>query len=191
MKKRSISTLISIISGCVIGYLLYYYLLMELLSIFFGGGMFYYIISIICLLISIVGCSALVFLILTNCIKRSVLRVLFVAYFCIFFIALFARPSTHRIFIFNPLEGIRALTEIDMVLQSILNIAIFIPLGFFAKKWRFSKILMYTLSVSLGVELVQVIFKLGVFDTFDMLLYAVGLIFGTYLFKLWNFSVVE
>lgn len=191
MKKRSICTSISIIIGLVIGYLLYYYLLMDLLAIFFGGGMFYFTISIICLLISVVGCSALIFLVLTNSIKRNVLRLLYITYSCIFFIALFARPSTNRVFILNPLEGIRALTNMDMVLQSILNVALFIPLGLPAKKWRFPHVLLYALSVSLVVELVQAAFKLGMFDTFDILLYTVGLLFGTYLFKLWKFAVVK
>ena len=71
--------------------------------------------------------------------------------------------------------------------ESILNILIFIPFGLYAgilfKKWNFGKALGLFFSGSFILELWQFVFKIGSFDTTDLINNTLGGIFGFYLFQ--------
>ena len=69
MKKQH-KPLISILLGAVLGYLLYYYFFMDVVVLYFSSGFFYLAISIMVLLMSIVGCSALISMVLQRRISR-------------------------------------------------------------------------------------------------------------------------
>lgn len=71
------------------------------------------------------------------------------------------------------------------------NILIFVPFGFFismaSRKRSFFMTLFYSMSLSLGVEIVQLLTRVGSFDVDDILLNTIGGVFGFILFAVCNF----
>ena len=69
------------------------------------------------------------------------------------------------------------------ILNMIGNLLVFFPLGFLIPIWREKKsgvirILIYSFVFSLGIESLQLVTKVGVFDVDDLLLNTVGGLFG-------------
>ena len=68
------------------------------------------------------------------------------------------------------------------------NILIFMPFGFFismaSRSRGFFKILFYSLLLSLGVEVMQLVTRVGSFDVDDMLLNTIGAALGFWVYKL-------
>ncbi|NLU24494.1 MAG: VanZ family protein [Clostridiales bacterium] len=191
MKQNAVKVICSFIFGAILGYLLYYYVMMDVLSVFFGGGAFYVIVSLLCLLLCVGGCSAVFYLLLTGRIKKWMLWLLFAAYFCAAVIALFGRRSMGRVFIWNPLTGIRDLHNLEMQLQSLLNLLLFIPVGYFFRNSGIKQSLLAGFLLAVSVELLQVAVMRGMFDTFDIILYVIGFFLGVLLFKKWKIKVVD
>ena len=71
--------------------------------------------------------------------------------------------------------------------EIIMNVVIFVPLGIYAgslfKKWRFVKTLFFFFFISLIVEGLQFILKVGAFDITDTITNTLGGIIGLIIFK--------
>lgn len=59
----------------------------------------------------------------------------------------------------------------------------FIPIGYFMRKLKYHNLLIVSFVISLGIELIQVLTMRGIFDTFDILLYFIGINIGYLLFN--------
>ncbi len=177
--------------GAVIGYLLYYSVLMETIPLLVeSSGIKYIAISIFALVISVAGCIAVLSLIINRKINKLLFFTICIAYFAVLFAALFLRSSIERVFIFNPLTGlIDTFSNREMALQSIINLALFIPMGYFVRKLKYSKLFIFSIGIPLAIELIQVATKRGFFDVFDILLYFIGINIGYFIFKKWQLIV--
>lgn len=188
MKKQH-KPLISILLGAVLGYLLYYYLFMDVVVLYFSSGFFYLAISIIVLLVSIVGCSALISMILQRRISRWMLTFLMAAYTVAMLIILFARQSVGRIAVWNPLTGLSEMNDLEMLAESVLNLILFIPAGFFLRNMKTNRAVILTLAVAIGIEVIQYVTMRGIFDTLDIILYVLGMAIGIIIFRKINLQV--
>ena len=177
--------------GAVIGYLLYYSVLMETIPLLVeSSGIKYIAISIFALVISVAGCIAVLSLIINRKINKLLFFTICIAYFAVLFAALFLRSSIERVFIFNPLTGlIDTFSNREMALQSIINLALFIPMGYFVRKLKYSKLFIFSIGIPLAIELIQVATRRGFFDVFDILLYFIGINIGYFIFKKWQLIV--
>lgn len=68
--------LISLLLGAIIGYLLYYHFFMDVILLIAHEGFLYMIINIAMLLLSIVGCAAIIYLLLEKRVSRWMLVLL-------------------------------------------------------------------------------------------------------------------
>ena len=69
------------------------------------------------------------------------------------------------------------------------NVCVFVPFGaflpaLFAKCQKFSSVFLFTLELSLAVEIVQLVTKIGSFDVDDLLLNTIGGILGYFVYKI-------
>lgn len=177
--------------GVIIGYLLYYFVIMEAVPLFVGSsGIKYFAVSIMALVISVAGCIAVLSWIINKKINKLLFIIICVAYFAVLFVVLFIRFSGERVFIFNPLTSlIDTFSSLEMALQSIINLAMFIPMGYFVRKLKYSKLLIFSVVIPLAIELIQGATMRGIFDTFDIILYFIGINIGYYIFKKWPIIV--
>lgn len=189
--KKLLKNFAIILLGSIIGYLLYYFVIMEAIPLFVeSSGRKYTVISILALIISIAGCMAALSLIINRKVNKQLFFMICVAYFAVLFTALFLRSSIERVFIFNPLTGfIDTFSNWEMALQSIMNLAVFIPMGYFVRKLKYSKLLIFSIVIPLAIELIQVATMRGFFDVFDILLYFIGINIGYFIFKKWQLLV--
>ena len=71
--------------------------------------------------------------------------------------------------------------------EIIMNVVIFVPLGIYAgilfKRWIFGKNLFFFFLISLIIEALQFIFRLGAFDSTDIITNTLGGMIGLMLFK--------
>ena len=82
-------------------------------------------------------------------------------------------------FVWNPLASIADLKEPEMLFQSVLNFALFWPLGwYFSKRMPAKKALLWGAGISLALELLQWLLRRGYFDSLDALLYWAGIAVG-------------
>lgn len=177
--------------GAIIGYLLYYSIIMEAIPLFIeSSGIKYIVISIFALVILVAGCIAALNLIINKKVNKHLFFIICVTYFAILFVALFLRSSIERVFIFNPLTGlIDTFTNWEMAIQSIMNLAVFIPMGYFVRKLKYSNLFIFSIVIPLAIELIQVATMRGFFDVFDILLYFIGINIGYFIFKKWQIIV--
>jgi glycopeptide antibiotics resistance protein len=186
LKKFAIALL-----GAIIGYLLYYSVIMEVIVLFIeSSGIKYTVISILALVISVAGCIATLSLIINRKVNKHLFFIICVAYFAILFATLFLRSSIERVFIFNPLTSfIDTFSNWEMALQSIMNLAVFIPMGYFVRKLKYSNLFIFSIVIPSVIELIQVATMRGFFDVFDILLYFIGINIGYFIFKKWQLIV--
>ena len=124
MKKYQ-KQLVSLLAGAVLGYLVYYHFFMDVILLIAHEGFLYMIINIAMLLLSIVGCAAIIYLLLEKRVSRWMLVLLSVTYFIALFIILFCRHRVGRIAILDPLVGLSQLGDWEMLMQSLLNLLLF------------------------------------------------------------------
>ena len=124
MKKYQ-KQLVSLLAGDVLGYLVYYLFFMDVILLIAHEGFLYMIINIAMLLLSIVGCAAIIYLLLEKRVSRWMLVLLSVTYFIALFIILFCRHRVGRIAILDPLGGLSQLGDWEMLMQSLLNLLLF------------------------------------------------------------------
>ena len=187
--KKLLKNLAITLFGAIIGYLLYYFVIMDTILLFIeSSGIKYVAISILTLVISIAGCIAVLSLIINRKINKYLFFIICVAYFAALCAALFMRFSIERVFIFNPLTRlVDTFSNWEMARQSFMNLAVFIPMGYFVRKLKYSKFFIFAAALPIAIELVQVATKRGFFDVFDILLYFIGIHIGYFIFKKWQF----
>lgn len=188
MKKYQ-KQLLSLLAGAVLGYLVYYFFLINTLSLFFTTGLLSIVSSALFLLLSIVGCAAILYLLLEKRVSRWMLVLLSVTYFIALFIILFCRHRVGRIAILDPLVGLSQLGDWEMLMQSLLNLLMFLPMGFFFRNRKPWQVLLGALGISLFIEGMQYLTMRGMFDTLDILLYILGISLGALLFRLLRLKI--
>lgn len=181
MKKYQ-KQLISLFAGAVPGYLIYYYFFIEVLALFFTDGFFYLAISIAVLIMCVVGCAAMIYVIWQKRISKWMLILLITAYMAAMAVVLFGRSQIGRIAVLNPLIGLSELNNLEMLVESLLNLALFIPVGFFFRNKKPGKVILWALIISIGIEAVQYVTMRGIFDTLDIILYMLGIGLGAIIF---------
>lgn len=182
MKKYQ-KQLLSLLAGTVLGYLLYYHFFMDVILLIAHEGF------LAMLLLSIVGCAAIIYLLLEKRVSRWMLVLLSVTYFIALFIILFCRHRVGRIAILNPLVGLSQLGDWEMLMQSLLNLLMFLPMGFFFRNRKPWQVLLGALGISLFIEGMQYLTMRGMFDTLDILLYILGISLGALLFRLLRLKI--
>lgn len=189
--KKLLKNFVIALLGAIIGYLLYYSVIMEAIPLFIESlGIKYTVVSILALVILVAGCIAALNLIINKRVNKYLFFTMCVTYFAILFVALFLRSSIERVFIFNPLTGlIDTFSNWEMAIQSIMNLAVFIPMGYFVRKLKYSNLFIFSIVISLAIELIQVATMRGFFDVFDILLYFIGIHIGYFIFKKWQIIV--
>lgn len=183
-KKNTAKNFLLILVSVVIGYILYYNVFMEIIPLFFSSDITYLVVSIMCLIGSIAGCIIVLDLLVNKKISKNLFILICIVYFVVMLTALFLRQSLERVFVFNPLIGlVDTFTNSQMFMQSIMNLVLFVPVGYFLrKKKRFNQILIAS-TISIGIEILQVALMRGFFDTFDIILYFIGINMGCFIFK--------
>lgn len=189
--KKLLKNFVIALLGAIIGYLLYYSVIMEAIPLFIeSSGIKYTVVSILALVILVAGCIVALNLIINKRVNKYLFFTMCVTYFAILFVALFLRSSIERVFIFNPLTGlIDTFSNREMAIQSIMNLAVFIPMGYFVRKLKYSNLFIFSIVISLAIELIQVATMRGFFDVFDILLYFIGIHIGYFIFKKWQIIV--
>lgn len=177
---RIIKIICSIVVGCLIGFEFCYYVASEFMAIYFPNQeLLYYMV----LLATMLFCIIIINIILLKKINKTLFYFLSITYFCLLFMVLFYRQTLDSKFILNPLTSVYELKNPEMILQSFLNLIAFIPLGYYFKNLSNKYTFFISLIISLLIELIQGVFKLGYFDTFDIILYMLGIQIGYYFFK--------
>lgn len=178
MKKIDVA--ISVMAGLVLGYGVYYYVLMELATDFFySENLSYLFICIVLLIASISACICLFCWLLLRGVPKWLKAELTVCYFVIVAFCLFCRRTAESVFVWNPLASIADLKEPEMLFQSVLNFALFWPLGwYFSKRMPAKKALLWGAGISLALELLQWLLRRSYFDSLDALLYWAGIAVG-------------
>lgn len=153
---------------------------MDVVAIMYGSsGIVYVAVSIALLLLSMLCSCMMINLLVNRKVDRWMLILITIFYFSILFFALFCRTAISREFIINPLDSIRELNSWRMLFQTVLNLLMFVPLGFYLRKIPSSKkVLTIAVCISFGIELIQGITQRGFFDTFDIILYCIGIMIG-------------
>lgn len=182
MKKYQ-KQLASLLAGAVLGYLVYYHFFMEVLILFLR-------------LVFVYGGERPVPAPVHRWLRRHhlpasgkrvsrwMLVLLSVTYFIALFIILFCRHRVGRIAILDPLVGLSQLGNWEMLMQSLLNLLMFLPMGFFFRNRKPWQVLLGALGISLFIEGMQYLTMRGMFDTLDILLYIPGISLGALLFRL-------
>ncbi|MDO1450161.1 VanZ family protein [Rhodocytophaga aerolata] len=77
--------------------------------------------------------------------------------------------------------------QVFLTSENILNVIIFVPLGIYAgilfERWLFGKKLLFFFLLSLLVEALQYILRIGVFDVTDLVTNTVGAVIGLIIVK--------
>lgn len=82
-----------------------------------------------------------------------------------------------RYLIINNASADEILSTFTMVLFMI-NIILFIPIGYFLKRKRFIFFFITAILITFGIEFIQLIFEVGVFDINDIILNLSGMLLG-------------
>lgn len=94
--------------------------------------------------------------------------------------------------IFGYLSGILNVSQTVIITNVFGNIAIFVPLGIYLKKFRknerISKSILLVFLISLFTEIIQYIFGLGASDIDDVILNCFGGLIGILIYKVCNYS---
>lgn len=173
--KRIITTIL----GVILGYAIHYYVFSEIITRFVAiDSVAYKPALILSLCFCIIGNIIILYAIFNKEIIKITLVIAYITYYLLIFIMIFGRYTIERMYIFNPIISISELTNGEMILQTILNIGCFVPLGYLFKDIKKRKMIILSISLSLILETLQVITMRGIFDTFDIILYTIGICIG-------------
>ena len=164
--------------GIIVGYVMYYYIVMEIVTMFCYSTqhkLAYQIICVVSLVATVALCSLVFFAIINRTLSQNLLRIVYCCYFLVALYILFGRRPLEQVFIWNPIESIVHLNEPEMIVESIFNILLFMPVGILLRKWRFNKMLMFSVGLAFVIELIQGLSRRGYFDTWDIILYILGI----------------
>lgn len=182
---KNIKKILPIILGIIVGYILTLYVFSELIPILIGSqGIVYLMVLYSTLAFSMLFFMLVFQALLTKKISKVILYLWMFPYFIIFVCVLFCRHSYESFFVMNPAVGLVGMvSDWEMLLQCLLNALIFIPIGYFFRKRGTRTTLVLSSVLALLIETIQYVFKLGFFDTFDCLLYILGICLGKNVFQ--------
>lgn len=164
--------------GIIAGYVMYYYIVMEIVTMFCyttQHKLAYQIICVVSLVATVALCSLVFFAIINRTLSQNLLRIVYCCYFLVALYILFGRRPLEQVFIWNPIESIVHLNEPEMLVESIFNILLFMPVGILLRKWRFNKMLIFSVGLAFVIDLIQGFSRRGYFDTWDIILYILGI----------------
>lgn len=181
---RKLSRILHIILTCIISFLVFYYVTSNFLDSHFQGlyaiqGPLYLLILFSQTLI-FYGSS---YLLLNpyHRIPAFILRLLWVIYFLVMIILLFFRVYHDNNINLNLLELFNF--ETINLSQTILNLILFIPIGYWLKHLKISSVLLISLLLITSIELLQSVSHRGIFDVVDILINTIGIMIGYIIFK--------
>ena len=181
--SKHLKNSLPIILGVIVGYVLTLCVFSELIPILIGTqGLVYPLVLYSTLSSSILSFILFFQIVIAKKISKLIFYCWMLPYFIILVCVLFCRHSYESFFIINPFIGLMEMaSDWEMLLQSVLNILMFIPIGYFLREKRTRTALIISVILALIIEMIQYVFKLGFFDTFDCLLYIVGICLGKYM----------
>ena len=181
---RKSSRILHIILTCIISFLVFYYVTSNFLDSHFQG--LYAIQAPLYLLILfgqtlIFYGSSYLLLNPSHRIPTFVLRLLWVIYFIVMILLLFFRVYHDNNINLNLLELFNF--ETTNLSQTILNLILFIPIGYWLKHLKISSVLLISLLLITSIELLQFVSHRGIFDVVDILINTIGIMIGYIIFK--------
>lgn len=181
---RRILRVLHVILACIISFLVFYYVTSNFLDSHFQG---LYVTEPLLYLLILFG-QTLIFYgssyLLLNPYHRIptfVLRLLWVIYFLVMILLLFFRVYHDNNINLNILELFNF--ETTSLSQTILNLILFIPIGYWLKHLKISSVLLLSLLLITSIELLQFVSHRGIFDVVDILINTIGIIIGYIIFK--------
>ena len=114
-------------------------------------------------------------------IPTFVLRLLWVIYFLVMILLLFFRVYHDHNINLNILELFNF--ETTNLSQTILNLILFIPIGYWLKHLKISSVLLLSLLLITSIELLQFVSHRGIFDVVDILINTIGIMIGYIIFR--------
>ena len=114
-------------------------------------------------------------------IPTFVLQLLWVIYFLVMILLLFFRVYHDNNINLNLLELFNF--ETTNLSQTILNLILFIPIGYWLKHLKISSVLLISLLLITSIELLQFVSHRGIFDVVDILINTIGIMIGYVIFK--------
>lgn len=178
--KKSFENLLFLILSCIIALIINYYLtskiVFNLVSI---NNSIIKPFSIILILFQIVCIFCITQFIIYKTIDETTLKVFYICYFLMLIPSLFGRNFFKiRIYNLNPLLLLDQLKSFDGVITAILNVILFMPIGYLFKNNKFGTLIAIMLPIEFMIESTQLIFKVGVFDVDDIILNIIGISLG-------------
>lgn len=181
---RKSSRILHIILTCIISFLVFYYVTSIFLDSHFQG---LYVIEPLLYLLILFG-QTLIFYggsyLLLNPYHRIptfVLRLLWVIYFLVMILLLFFRVYHDNNINLNILELFNF--ETTNLSQTILNLILFIPIGYWLKRLKINSALLMSFLLVTSIELLQFVSHRGIFDVVDILINTIGIMIGYIIFK--------
>ena len=122
-----------------------------------------------------------------NNITNRLTTVLFIIYLIALYWILLLKLGVRFSYMGERRTNLVPFSEPFLTSENILNVVIFVPLGIYAgilfEKWLFSKKLFFVVFLSLLVEGLQYILRVGAFDITDIITNTLGGIIGLMIFK--------
>ena len=184
INMRRLLRVLHVILTCIISFLVFYYVTSNFLDSHFQG---LYVIEPLLYLLILFGQTLIFYgssyLLLnpSHRIPTFVLRLLWVIYFLVMILLLFFRVYHDNNINPNILELFNF--ETTNLSQTILNLILFIPIGYWLKYLRISSVLLISLLLITSIELLQFVSHRGIFDVVDILINTIGIMIGYLIFK--------
>ena len=184
INMRKSSRILHIILTCIISFLVFYYVTSNFLDSHFQG---LYVIEPLLYLLILFGQTLIFYggsyLLLnpSHRIPTFVLRLLWIIYFLVMILLLFFRVYHDNNINLNLLELFNF--ETTNLSQTILNLILFIPIGYWLKHLKISSVLLLSLLLITSIELLQFVSHRGIFDIVDILIDTFGIMIGYIIFK--------
>lgn len=172
--------LLDMFISVILGIILNYFVTSEIISYLFQGlSKIYIVISFIAIIIQILFIFTSIRLIRCKEIDKKTYILLWILYWSIIVLLLFGRRQSESIVNFNILY----LFEKDSLIQNIMNIILFMPIGylFYSKKLKKGKMFLISFSGVILIELIQMILRIGIFDVCDIILNILGISIGYFI----------
>ena len=184
INMRKSFQMLHIILICIISFLILYYGTSKFIDFHFQG---LYAIQAPLYLLILFG-QTLIFYgssyLLSNPSHRIpafILQLLWVIYFLVMILLLFFRVYHDNNINLNLLELFNF--ETINLSQTILNLILFIPIGYWLKRLKINSALLMSFLLVTSIELLQFVSHRGIFDVVDILINTIGIMIGYIIFK--------
>lgn len=114
-------------------------------------------------------------------IGKSFLYIIWIHYFCFFFIIMFCLNIGEYGFKIKFMD-VDQYNGLGLAFLAIKNVGIFVPIGYLARKEDFIKSMVFALFFILTIELSQYVFKMGTFDVNEIFFSIIGVGTGYIMF---------